>query len=788
VKTFTRLSFRSRLTLVTVATCGLALLTAAAVVLPWEMVSARREAEASLRSLAVVVGANSTGAVDFRDRRAGEENLAALDGWTDIVAARLFVREGQPLADYRRPGLLVALPERPEAAGLRAEGSDFVIFQPISMNGEALGTLYLRASRATLIGHTKRFATNVALALLVAAIAAGLLASRLHTVLSRSVHALTSAAREVSERSDYSVRAPEIGAGVGEMATLSFAFNGMLSHIQEQDGALRATRDDLETRVRERVADLSREIQERREIEQALRTSETKLKVVVEHNRNLFYSCSPDGVLTYVSPQSRTLLDCEPADALGQRVQWLTDNPANRKGIETTEEAIRTGERQPEYELELRSRTGRLVWVEVSETPVLEDGRCVQIVGALTDITDRKRAETEKAGLEGQLRQAQKMEAIGRLAGGVAHDFNNLLGVIVGYSELVLRQLDKDGKLYGKLEQVLRAADRAAGLTKQLLAFSRKEVVDPKVLDLSAIVHDMEKMLHRLIGEDVLLSVEVPSDLGMILADAGQIEQVLMNLAVNAHDAMPGGGALRIRLTNEDLRTREGGGPAPGQYVVLDVSDTGTGMDEETLSHIFEPFFTTKEQGKGTGLGLATAYGIVEQSGGTIAVHSALGKGTTFRICLPRVGEQRTASPVETPRLQHGRGETILLVEDEGQLRDLIATMLRDAGYQILAAAGADEAIDLVRSVPRTIDLVVTDIVMPGMNGQALVQRLEAIRPGLRAIYMSGYTDEAIARRVTLEQGDVLLKKPFKEHVLLQAVANILANGATGSEAVAMAS
>jgi PAS domain S-box-containing protein len=788
VKSLKRLSFRSRLTMVTMATCGLALLVAAAVVLPWEMVAARRETEASLRSLAGVVGANSSGAVDFRDRRAGEENLAALGGWTDIVAARLFVREGRPLADYRRPGVSVVLPDRPEAAVLRAEGSDFVIFQPISMDGQVLGTLYLRSSRATLIGRTRRFATNVVLALLIAAIAAGLLASRLHTVLSRSVLALTTAAREVSEKSDYSVRAPEIGAGVGEMATLAFAFNGMLSHIQEQDGSLRAIRDDLETRVRERVADLSREIQERRDVEQALRTSETKLKVVVEHNRNLFYSHTPDGVLTYVSPQSRTILDCEPAEALAHWTEWLTESPVNRKGIEATEAAIRTGERQPVYELELRSRTGRLVWVEVSETPVMQDGRCLQIVGALTDITDRKRAEMEKAGLESQLRQAQKMEAIGRLAGGVAHDFNNLLGVIVGYSELVLRQLDKDGDLYSKLEQVLRASERATGLTQQLLAFSRKQVVDPKVLELSAIVKDMEKMLHRLIGEDVALSVEAAPDLGTVRADAGQVEQVLMNLAVNAHDAMPGGGALRIRLTNEDLRTRVGAGPAPGRYVVLAVSDTGTGMDEATLSHIFEPFFTTKEPGKGTGLGLATAYGIVEQSGGTIAVESQLGKGTTFRIHLPRVDEQLTVRPAEAPRLQRGRGETILLVEDEGQLRDLIATMLRDAGYQILAAAGADQAIKLVQSMPTGIDVVLTDIVMPGMNGQALVQRLEAMRPGLKAIYMSGYTDEAIARRVTLEQGDVLLKKPFKEHVLLESLASVLAGKAAGREVRSIAS
>jgi two-component system, cell cycle sensor histidine kinase and response regulator CckA len=388
---------------------------------------------------------------------------------------------------------------------------------------------------------------------------------------------------------------------------------------------------------------------------------------------------------------------------------------------------------------------------------------------------------TEHKHLEAQLLHAQKMEAIGRLAGGVAHDFNNALGVILGYTELLMRQADEAQR--GKLEQILKATQRASGLTRQLLAFSRKQVVDPKVLDLNAILLELEKMLGRLIGEDIDLAIVPGADLGQVKADPGQLEQVVMNLCVNARDAMPAGGLLRIETANAEL----GAGPAarheytvPGRYVMLAVSDAGCGIEKEMLSKIFEPFFTTKEEGKGTGLGLAMVYGIVKQAGGYVWVYSEVGQGTTFKIYLPRVGEAVVAPEVQEPSMPLKGWETILLVEDESSLRALAREILEDHGYLVIEAIGANEAIEIARRHPEPIHLLVTDVVMPGMNGRGVAEALVAARPGLRVLYVSGYTDDVLAHSGVLAPGTLLLEKPFTPLALLGRVREALGERDTG--------
>ena len=390
-------------------------------------------------------------------------------------------------------------------------------------------------------------------------------------------------------------------------------------------------------------------------------------------------------------------------------------------------------------------------------------GDCVGV--AIENITERRR-------LESQLRQSQKMEAVGRLAGGIAHDFNNALGVIQGYTELLMRQASEAQR--GKLEQILKAAQHATGLTRQLLAFSRKQIVDAKVLDLNALLSDLEKMLGRVIGEDIHLAIVPGADLGQVKADPGQLEQVVMNLCVNARDAMPDGGPLRIETANADLDAGDAARNeimAPGRYVMLAVSDAGCGMPKEILSKIFEPFFTTKEPGKGTGLGLATVYGIVKQAGGYVWVYSEVGRGTTFKIYLPRIDEPGAAPEVQEVLMQSMEGsETILLVEDEGSLRAIAREILEVYGYRVIEAAGADEAIEMAHRHPEPIDLIVTDVVMPGMNGRALAESLVATRPELRVLYMSGYTDDVIAHRGVLESGALLLEKPFTVQAFLARV------------------
>lgn len=418
-----------------------------------------------------------------------------------------------------------------------------------------------------------------------------------------------------------------------------------------------------------------------------------------------------------------------------------------------------------------RLKSGQIIDVEITSHVLKFAGRNAALVVA-QDITERKR-------LEEQLHQSQKMEAIGRLAGGIAHDLNNILMVIIGYGELLLdRYRDELDPLHKELEQIRKAGERAAALTQQLLIFSRKQVLQPQILGLNLVVADMVKMLQRVIGEDIDLNIALEPALGHVEADPSQIEQVILNLVVNARAAMPQGGKLTIETANVELDETYAhwhAGVKPGPYVMLAVSDTGCGMDAETKAHLFEPFFTTKAQGQGTGLGLATVYGIVKQSGGDIWVYSELGQGATFKVYLPQVEEpegQPRPNPIRAVLPQGW--ETILLVEDEKDVRELIRTLLQSSGYNVLEAANGGEALLICEKYSGPIHLLITDVVMPHMSGHELVERLALLRPGLRALYMSGYTDEAVVHHGMLEPGLFFIQKPFTPADLGRKVRNIL--------------
>jgi nitrogen-specific signal transduction histidine kinase len=386
----------------------------------------------------------------------------------------------------------------------------------------------------------------------------------------------------------------------------------------------------------------------------------------------------------------------------------------------------------------------------------------------MRDISEMKR-------LEAQFRQAQKMEAVGRLAGGVAHDFNNLLTVIQGYGELLAKSLEGDPERRESMDEIVKAAERAAALTRQLLAFSRQQVLEMRVLDVGAVVADIEKMLKRLIGEDVEIVVVMPPALGRVKADPGQIEQVLLNLAVNARDAMPEGGRLTLELADVELDAPLAASHEaipPGRYVVISMSDTGCGMDAETLGHIFEPFFTTKEKGKGTGLGLATVYGIVRQTGGYVAVKTAPGAGTTLRIYLPRCAES-VASGIRPSGLSRRGTETVLLVEDEPAVRTLAKAILERHGYTVLVAESGAAALDVVGRDPRPIHALLTDLVMPGMNGRDLASRVAALRPSIKVVIMSGYAADG-AKNPAVDGASGFLSKPFSERVLTAKLREVL--------------
>jgi two-component system, cell cycle sensor histidine kinase and response regulator CckA len=491
---------------------------------------------------------------------------------------------------------------------------------------------------------------------------------------------------------------------------------------------------------------------ERKRAETALRDSEARLRVLIEQLPAILWTTDTELRFTSSVGAGLARLALKPNEAVGLSLY----------------EFFQTDDRTfPPLAAHRRALTGESVTFHVEwgggsyachAEPVRDaSGKVTGVISMAFDVTDRKQ-------LEAQLRQAQKMEAVGRLAGGIAHDFNNLLMVIQGYAELLLDKLGGEHPLRRNAEQIHDASQRAASLTRQLLAFSRKQMLAPQVLNVQDVVTDMEKILRRLIGEDIELVTMNASDLWHVRADRSQIEQVILNLAVNSRDAMPNGGKLTIETANTELDSSYSRHAVvePGEYVMLAVSDTGIGMDAATQAHVFEPFFTTKEKGKGTGLGLATVYGIVKQSGGYIWVYSEAGKGATFKVYLPRVeAEVQPTVPPAGPKPSRRGSETILLVEDEKGVRDLAREYLAEAGYEVLEAENADEALRIARTRPGSIDLLFTDVVMTGLSGRQLAEQMQQLRPGIRVLYMSGYTDEAIVHHGILGRGMALLQKPF---------------------------
>jgi two-component system cell cycle sensor histidine kinase/response regulator CckA len=416
-----------------------------------------------------------------------------------------------------------------------------------------------------------------------------------------------------------------------------------------------------------------------------------------------------------------------------------------------------------------RLRSGQIIDVDITAHALTFEGRSAELVVA-QDISERTRLET-------QLRQAHKMEAVGRLAGGVAHDFNNLLTAILGYSNLILEQSEvTPSALRADVEEIQKAGESAASLTRQLLAFSRKQILQPQILDLNAVVGRIDALLQRLIGEDIELVTHLPGSIDRVHADPGQIEQIIMNLAVNARDAMPQGGKLTIETGNVELDARYAAahpGASVGRHVMLAVSDTGTGMDDETQSHVFEPFFTTKHN-EGTGLGLATVYGIVKQSGGSIWVYSEVGRGTTFKMYLPHATQPSAQAIIGVTPPAQGGTETILLAEDQPEVRAVTRAILSRRGYTVLVASGGEEALHLVREFQQPIHLLLTDVVMPSMSGRELFTHVHALRPEVRVLYASGYTDNAVVYHGVLEQGVAFIQKPFTPERLLGKVRDVL--------------
>ncbi|HYJ32883.1 MAG TPA: PAS domain S-box protein [Candidatus Binatia bacterium] len=518
-----------------------------------------------------------------------------------------------------------------------------------------------------------------------------------------------------------------------------------------------------------------RDITSRKESEETLRRQAEFIRAVAESTGEGLYAIDRAGRVTFMNP------------AAGELMGWTRDELFLRDLHQMTHYRRPDGTSLPRHECPILTAMENRTTIERDDVFIKKDGSMLAVslsssplrsatgetVGAVILFRDA----TERRRLEEQLLHAQKLEAVGRLAGGIAHDFNNLLSVIAGYGELVLADLKEPGAARSRVLEILRATERATGLTRQLLAFGRKQVIEPRVLDLNATAQDAERMLRRLIGEDIDIAMKLAPDLGRIQADPGQVEQVIINLAVNARDAMPRGGKLTIETTNVALDEDAVRGYVdvkPGHYVRLCVSDTGVGMDRETREHLFEPFFTTKEAGRGTGLGLATVYGIVKQSGGHVWVYSEPGWGTTFKVYFPRFGDvAEPGRPAIEAGPAPGGTETILVVEDDEMIRSLIRDILESTGYRVLVADDPESGMKLIGE-EQEIHLLLTDLILPGMSGRELVDKVAELKPDIRVLFMSGYSDEAVARHGILEPGLAFLQKPFSRDALVRKVREVL--------------
>jgi PAS domain S-box-containing protein len=556
------------------------------------------------------------------------------------------------------------------------------------------------------------------------------------------------------------------------------AQRGQTGHYEEEyrirrpDGSLRWIWDrgyavPDERGLNKTFVGISEDITGRKECE----ADRARLAAIVECSDDAIISKTLDGIVVNWNQGAERLYGYSAEEMIGRPISILFAAEHHHEYLHIMEK-VRKGERLSAYDTVRRRKDGTAVTVSVDICPIeVRDGEIVGASKIAHDITRMKQ-------LEEQFRQAQKMEAVGQLAGGVAHDFNNLLTVICGYSDLLLSDCPIEGRTRNMLTEINKAGERAATLTRQLLAFSRRQVLEPKVLELNAVVANCEKMLKRLVGEDVDLVAVLDPALGRVKTDPGQIEQVLMNLVVNARDAMPQGGKLTIETANSVLDQtycRLHAEVKPGRYVMLAVSDTGCGMDEPTKARIFEPFYTTKELGKGTGLGLAMVYGFIKQSGGHIYVYSEPGLGSTFKLYLPEVEAVASLKelPLEIEKMPRG-DETILLAEDDSAMRTLTQRVLESCGYTILEAAHGGEAVRLAENHAGTIHLLVSDVVMPEMGGRKLAERVVALKPGIKVLYLSGYTTDAVVRHGVLESEIAFLQKPFTPGVLVRKVREVL--------------
>jgi signal transduction histidine kinase/HAMP domain-containing protein len=774
-------TIKRKQTFVIMLTSCAALLLASTGFVAYEVVTFRRTLTRHLETLAQVLGNNCTGALDFNDRQVAEEVLSALRVEPDIVAACIYSKDGRIFATYSAAGEgRQVSPPLLQANGARFEGDRLVLFQRIMHHREVVGTIYLESTLVALSERLWQYANIAACVLLASILVAFLLSARLQRVVSGPILQLVRATRVVARQQNYAVRVPK--ESEDEIGLLIDNFNEMVAEIETRDHALARARAELEQRVIERTRELQMEVAERRQAEE-------ELSAIYEHAPIMMFLLDGEGRVHRLNRTALEASGCQLERALhaglGQVLNCLHASEAGCGGgtkggcapcrmhallqstlqsgasCRRTEVRLRVVRDQQPRDIVLLASSAR---VEVSHQPM--------VLVCLEDISDRKQ-------LEDQFRQAQKMEAIGQLAGGVAHDFNNILAATLLQLNLLQEHPRLTPELRAGLRELEKGTNRAAVLTRQLLTFGRRQLMQVSPLELNELLANLLKMLRRLLGEQIDLTFQGNAGPLWTKADAGMMEQVVMNLCVNARDAMPHGGRLTIGLNHVEIdatAAKANTEARPGPFVCLSVDDTGCGMDKAILKRIFEPFYTTKEVGRGTGLGLATVYGIVKQHQGWIEVESEVDHGSRFRVFLPAHQGEQTVQPAVPvpPRLPRGR-ETILVVEDDESVRTIAVLSLQHLGYQVLEAATGVKAMELWNQHRDQIRLLLTDMVMPeGMSGLELVEQLQQINSALKAIISSGYSVEMTRLGNLAERGIAYLAKPYEVKTLATVVRRCL--------------
>ena len=769
-------SLRDRLLFTGVITTCLLLFVACTIILGSELLSFRQSLIDDLTGYAKTISSNSTAALSFDDAKSAEEILASMHSVPSIMGAIIYDRNGRVFARFVRDEKTWTVEDVSNRSNRYHFGPGHIDFyEPIEMDGTIIGSVYIRSDLARFYGRAARYGITLVIIMGLALFLSYVLFTNFHKNFTKRIANLLDVMYAVSKEKDYSVRARV--SGEDELTHLADGFNEMLEKIHERDDELDRYRAHLEELVEERAAqlkaankELQTELTERIRVEEALHESETHYRTIFETTGNANIIVENDMTVFMVNSAFERLSGYKREEVEG-RMLW-TDFAA-----EEDQERLRhyhymrriDPQSVPgEYECRVMDKDRNIKDIYLTEALIPGSDRSI---ASLLDITGRKR-------LEEQLTQSQKMEAIGQLAGGVAHDFNNILTAIIGYGSLLQEEVTQNERLKSYADFILLSADKARHLTQALLAFSRKQLMAPKPIDLNKVIGSMENLIVRLIGEDIKMSI-IPSEKDVVVfADPGQVEQILMNLATNARDAMPDGGtftiATDIATLDDDILRSFPQGQKEKKYASLMVSDTGTGIDKKSLEHIFEPFFTTKEVGKGTGLGLSIIHGIVNQNRGHITVSSESGIGTQFTIYLPLIelkAEETTQTPA--PKLTGGR-ETILLAEDDDQIRGLIKEILGRYGYSVIEAADGNQAIDSFHRYAQDINLVILDVIMPYKNGKAVYDEIKASREDMKTLFISGYTADIIHKKGIFESNINFLSKPIIAGTLIPRVREIL--------------